>query len=54
MDAIKAVQNYLNKMISDVTGMKVLLLDTETVKERAKRRVLRLVDGEGLGLAGLG
>ncbi|KAJ3015577.1 vacuolar protein sorting-associated protein 45 [Thoreauomyces humboldtii] len=30
MDVIKAVQNYLNKMISEVTGMKVLLMDAET------------------------
>ncbi|KAJ3145687.1 vacuolar protein sorting-associated protein 45 [Geranomyces variabilis] len=30
MDATKAVQNYLNKMISEVTGMKVLLMDAET------------------------
>lgn len=25
------LQNYLNKMIADVSGMKVLLLDEETV-----------------------
>lgn len=31
MDVIKAVQNYVNKMIDEVPGMKVLLLDTETV-----------------------
>ncbi|KAI9283615.1 Sec1-like protein [Umbelopsis sp. AD052] len=30
MDVIKAVQNYVNKMIDEVAGMKVLLLDTET------------------------
>ncbi|RKO96226.1 Sec1-like protein, partial [Caulochytrium protostelioides] len=30
MDAIKAVQFYLNRMLSDVPGMKVLLLDDET------------------------
>ncbi|KAJ3300080.1 vacuolar protein sorting-associated protein 45 [Borealophlyctis nickersoniae] len=30
MDVIKSVQNYINKMISEVTGMKVLLLDAET------------------------
>lgn len=30
MDVLKAVQNYLNKMIQDVSGMKVLLLDAET------------------------
>ncbi|KAJ3130695.1 vacuolar protein sorting-associated protein 45 [Physocladia obscura] len=30
MDVVKAVQGYLAKMISDVNGMKVLLLDSET------------------------
>ncbi|KAI9088196.1 Sec1-like protein [Phlyctochytrium arcticum] len=30
MDAIKSIQNYLNKMITEVTGMKVLLLDADT------------------------
>ncbi|RUS23094.1 Sec1-like protein [Endogone sp. FLAS-F59071] len=30
MDVIKSVQNYVSKMINDVTGMKVLLLDIET------------------------
>jgi len=30
MDVIKAVQNYVNKMIDEVSDMKVLLLDTET------------------------
>ncbi|TPX77221.1 hypothetical protein CcCBS67573_g01533 [Chytriomyces confervae] len=30
MDVCKAVQNYLNKMVADVSGMKVLLLDAET------------------------
>ncbi|KAI9199556.1 Sec1-like protein [Polychytrium aggregatum] len=30
MDVIKSVQGYLNKMIQDVSGMKVLLLDGET------------------------
>jgi vacuolar protein sorting-associated protein 45 len=30
MDAIKAIQNYVNKMIDSVSGMKVLLLDEET------------------------
>ncbi|KAJ3109675.1 vacuolar protein sorting-associated protein 45 [Phlyctochytrium planicorne] len=31
MDGIKSVQNYLNKMIQEVSGMKVLLLDAQTV-----------------------
>ncbi|KAJ3005378.1 UNVERIFIED_CONTAM: vacuolar protein sorting-associated protein 45, partial [Siphonaria sp. JEL0065] len=30
MDVSKAVQNYLSKMVQDVSGMKVLLLDNET------------------------
>ncbi|KAI8916009.1 Sec1-like protein [Gorgonomyces haynaldii] len=30
MDVFKAVQNYITKMTSEVTGMKVLLLDKET------------------------
>ncbi|KAI9017038.1 Sec1-like protein [Gaertneriomyces semiglobifer] len=30
MDVPKAVQNYVNKMINEVTGMKVLLMDAET------------------------
>ncbi|KAI8621728.1 Sec1-like protein [Chytriomyces sp. MP71] len=32
MDAIKSVQNYLNKMLGEVSGMKVLLLDAETTQ----------------------
>ena len=31
MNVIKAIQNYVNKMIDSVSGMKVLLLDEETV-----------------------
>ncbi|CAG8796170.1 28788_t:CDS:10, partial [Dentiscutata erythropus] len=30
MDVVKAVQNYINKMVNEVPGMKVLLLDAET------------------------
>ncbi|KAI8328164.1 Sec1-like protein [Choanephora cucurbitarum] len=30
MDVIKAIQNYADKMLNDVPGMKALLLDTET------------------------
>ena len=32
LDVVKAVQQYITKMVSEVTGMKVLLLDTETVR----------------------
>ena len=31
MDVLKAVQMYTQKMISEVPGMKVLLLDAHTV-----------------------
>lgn len=34
MDVIKAVQNYVNKMIDEVSDMKVLLLDTETASAK--------------------
>ncbi|KAJ3031578.1 vacuolar protein sorting-associated protein 45 [Rhizophlyctis rosea] len=30
MDVIKSIQNYINKLTAEVTGMKVLLLDAET------------------------
>ncbi|CAG8559055.1 8133_t:CDS:10 [Ambispora leptoticha] len=30
MDVVKAVQNYVSKMVNEVSGMKVLLLDSET------------------------
>ena len=32
MDVLKAVQTYVNKMITEVSGMKVLLLDSHTVR----------------------
>lgn len=31
MDPLKSMQNYVTKMVSDVKGMKLLLLDVETV-----------------------
>lgn len=31
MDVLKAVQTYITKMVSEVSGMKVLLLDSHTV-----------------------
>lgn len=31
MDVLKAVQTYMTKMITEVPGMKVLLLDAHTV-----------------------
>jgi len=35
MNVVKANQDYVNKMIGDVTGMKVLLLDKDTVRSNA-------------------
>lgn len=37
MDVTKAVQTYLFKMISQVPGMKVLLLDSHTVSRLSPR-----------------
>lgn len=31
MDVVKAVRHYVNKMVSEFEGMKVLLLDKSTV-----------------------
>ena len=31
MDALKAVQTYIIKMLDEVSGMKVLLMDAHTV-----------------------
>lgn len=31
MDVVKAVRNYVEKMVESVSGLKVLLLDEETV-----------------------
>eukprot|EP00158_Paraphelidium_tribonemae_P003850 Partr_v1_DN26412_c0_g1_i2_m23909 putative Vacuolar protein sorting-associated protein len=30
MDVVKALQNYVNRMVTDVAGLKVLLMDSET------------------------
>lgn len=35
MDVLKAVQTYVIKMITEVPGMKVLLLDAHTVRVRS-------------------
>lgn len=32
MDVLKAVQTYLTRLTTDVSGMKVLLLDAHTVR----------------------
>lgn len=36
MDVLKAVQTYVIKMITEVPGMKVLLLDAHTVRLRTR------------------
>jgi vacuolar protein sorting-associated protein 45 len=33
MDVLKAVQTYISRMITEVPGMKVLLLDSHTVSQ---------------------
>ena len=33
MDVFKAVETYITKMVSEPSAMKVLLLDTHTVRE---------------------
>lgn len=40
MDVVKAVQSYVIKMITEVPGMKVLLLDAHTVRQLLFRRVV--------------
>ena len=35
MDALKAVQTYITKMLDEVSGMKVLLMDAHTVGPRS-------------------
>lgn len=34
MDVVKGVRYYVEKMVADTPGMKVLLLDKETVRHR--------------------
>ena len=34
MDVVKAIRDYIDKMVSDTAGMKVLLLDGDTVSAR--------------------
>jgi hypothetical protein len=36
MDVIVTIRNYIDKMVDNVNGMKVLLLDDETVKNKLK------------------
>lgn len=40
MDVVKAVENYVEKMIDSVSGLKVLLLDEETVKHNSVSALL--------------
>jgi hypothetical protein len=32
MDVVKAVETYVNRLVSEPSGMKVLLLDAHTVR----------------------
>jgi hypothetical protein len=32
MDVVKAVETYVNRLVSEPSGMKVLILDTHTVR----------------------
>lgn len=32
MDVVKAIENYVEKIVNSVSGLKVLLLDDETVQ----------------------
>ncbi len=38
MDVLKALQTYISKMITEVPGMKVLLLDSHTVRPSLSQR----------------
>lgn len=38
MDVLKALQTYISKMITEVPGMKVLLLDSHTVRPSLSKR----------------
>lgn len=43
MDIVKAVQTYLARLVTEVSGMKVLLLDAHTVRHpRETARALTL------------
>jgi hypothetical protein len=37
MNVIKAIQQYVDKMIEGVPGMKALIMDTDTVIKRWRR-----------------
>lgn len=39
MDVLKAVETYVTKMVSTPSAMKVLLLDTHTVREPVSRLI---------------
>ena len=57
MDAIKAVRYYVDKMVSSTPGIKVLLLDADTVAQRNPvlsngRSSSRLVFADTYRLAG--
>lgn len=60
MDAVKAVKFYTDRMVTGAPGMKVLLLDDETVGETRRRfgkdaeHATAAVDNMGLDVCDLG
>lgn len=47
MDTLKAIQFFLDKMFTEVSGMKVLLLDPHTVSSAFQPQVARLFGARG-------
>jgi hypothetical protein len=43
MSVINATRDYLNKMLTEVYGMKALLMDDETVRVRVGRAIANAV-----------
>lgn len=35
MVLVSAVRDYINRMLQDISGMKVLILDSDTVRSRS-------------------
>lgn len=44
MSLVTAVRDYINRMLQDISGMKVLILDSHTV--RPTPQIIRLFDSE--------
>jgi hypothetical protein len=48
MDCVKAIRDYITKMVSEPPGMKVLLLDKDTVSAAAREgQQLPVMSGKG-------